>query len=262
MNPTIITPDNFNREIITNTIYNNDCFTVLPHINHADSIILDLPYNMTSCSFDDEIINLQELFTHLERIADDNTPIILFGKGAFTFKLFQAMLPTKFQYRQSLVWSKPQSSNPFLCKKQVLPSHEDILIFSKKAPYYSPVMETGHPSYTRDCKVGGGKCFDTGKMKQYKRENKGTRYPKSVLNYGYFNERGKYHPTLKPQALLEFLIQSFCPPSGVVLDCCAGAISTGVAALSVGREFIAVERDIEYCEVGLGRIQKVIKNVS
>ena len=55
-------------------IYNNDCFTILPTIksNSADLFICDLPYNQTNCSWDKDVIDLDQLWTQLKRIGRQN----------------------------------------------------------------------------------------------------------------------------------------------------------------------------------------------
>jgi site-specific DNA-methyltransferase (adenine-specific) len=57
---------------------------------------------------------------------------------------------------------------------------------------------------------------------------------------------GSKHPCIKPQALLRWLIRLITPPGGVVLDCFAGAGSTGMAALAEGRSAVLIEREAEH----------------
>jgi site-specific DNA-methyltransferase (adenine-specific) len=57
---------------------------------------------------------------------------------------------------------------------------------------------------------------------------------------------GSRHPTIKPQALLRWLVALVTPPGGTVLDCFAGSGSTGQAALAIGRRPILIEREAEY----------------
>jgi DNA modification methylase len=57
---------------------------------------------------------------------------------------------------------------------------------------------------------------------------------------------GVVHPTVKPLALMEWLVTLFTPPYGVVLDPFAGSGTTGHAALRLGFNSIMVERDLKY----------------
>jgi len=59
---------------------------------------------------------------------------------------------------------------------------------------------------------------------------------------------GSKHPTVKPQALMRYLVKLVTPPNGTVLDCFAGSGSTGVAALAEGFNTVLCEREAEYCQ--------------
>lgn len=62
------------------------------------------------------------------------------------------------------------------------------------------------------------------------------------------------HPTVKPQALMQYLITLITPPGGTVLDPFVGSGSTGVAAVALERPFIGIEQDAGYCEIARRRI--------
>jgi site-specific DNA-methyltransferase (adenine-specific) len=57
---------------------------------------------------------------------------------------------------------------------------------------------------------------------------------------------GSKHPTIKPVALLRWLVRLVTPPGGLVLDPFAGSGTIGVAALAEGRRAILIEREAEY----------------
>jgi site-specific DNA-methyltransferase (adenine-specific) len=57
---------------------------------------------------------------------------------------------------------------------------------------------------------------------------------------------GSKHPTIKPVALMRWLVRLVTPPGGVVLDPFAGSGTTGAAALAEGRDAILIEREPEY----------------
>ena len=54
---------------------------------------------------------------------------------------------------------------------------------------------------------------------------------------------GSRHPTVKPVALMKWLVQLVTPLRGIVLDPFAGSGTTGVAALATGRNAIMIERE-------------------
>lgn len=57
---------------------------------------------------------------------------------------------------------------------------------------------------------------------------------------------GSKHPTVKPLALMRWLVRLVTPPGGTVLDPFAGTGSTGVAAHAEGFRSILIEREAEY----------------
>lgn len=78
-------------------------------------------------------------------------------------------------------------------------------------------------------------------------ENAKSRYDKRIVTKNH-------HPTVKPQALMRYLITLVTPPNGTVLDPFMGSGSTGVAALTQGFKFIGIEREKEYIEIAKARI--------
>jgi site-specific DNA-methyltransferase (adenine-specific) len=62
------------------------------------------------------------------------------------------------------------------------------------------------------------------------------------------------HPTVKPLALMQWLVRLLCPPGGLVLDPTAGSGTTGAAALLEGRRFIGIELEPAYLEIAQARI--------
>ena len=63
------------------------------------------------------------------------------------------------------------------------------------------------------------------------------------------------HPTVKPTALMQYLIRLVTPDNGVVLDPFAGSGSTGKAAILEGFGFIGIELTEEYLPIIAGRLE-------
>ena len=82
--------------------------------------------------------------------------------------------------------------------------------------------------------------------------NKGDRFPKSILKFGYDKE--KLHTTQKPVALCEWLIKTYSNENGLVLDFCMGSGSTGVACANTNRRFIGIEKDEKIFEIAKKRL--------
>jgi site-specific DNA-methyltransferase (adenine-specific) len=62
------------------------------------------------------------------------------------------------------------------------------------------------------------------------------------------------HPTQKPLALVDRCLRASSSPGDLVLDPFCGSGTTGVAAVSLGRRFIGIEKDAAYRQLSCERI--------
>ena len=69
------------------------------------------------------------------------------------------------------------------------------------------------------------------------------------------NPRANFHPTVKPTALMQYLVRLVTPPGGTVLDPFMGSGSTGKACVREGFRFIGIDRDKEYLPIAKARIK-------
>lgn len=67
-------------------------------------------------------------------------------------------------------------------------------------------------------------------------------------------ERTK-HPTQKPLKVLKHIIKIASNPGDIVFDPYMGSGSTGVAALTMDRDFIGIEKDSEYFDIAKERLK-------
>lgn len=68
------------------------------------------------------------------------------------------------------------------------------------------------------------------------------------------NPKQNFHPTVKPTALMTYLIRLITPPGGTVLDPFTGSGSTGKAAILNGNRFIGIELTDDYHPIIEGRL--------
>ena len=68
-----------------------------------------------------------------------------------------------------------------------------------------------------------------------------------------------FHPTVKPIALMEYLVKLVSREGQVVLDPFMGSGTTGMACKKLDREFIGIEMMPEYMEIAKARIDGVKK---
>ena len=83
---------------------------------------------------------------------------------------------------------------------------------------------------------------------------------RSSTGMGSIEEKGvqpqqNFHPTVKPTALMEYLVKLVTPPSGTVLDPFTGSGSTGKAAILNGFDFIGIEMTEDYLPIIEARLK-------
>ena len=76
----------------------------------------------------------------------------------------------------------------------------------------------------------------------------------SILDFTNANIKAKIHQTEKPVALLECLVETYSKQGDLILDNCAGSGSTLIAAKNLGRQFIGIEKEQEYYNAALNRL--------
>ena len=83
--------------------------------------------------------------------------------------------------------------------------------------------------------------------------------PSGGLNAHLHGEDSKptanFHPTVKPTALMQYLIRLVTPDNGTVLDPFCGSGSTGKAAILENKSFIGIELTPEYLPIIEGRLK-------
>ena len=62
------------------------------------------------------------------------------------------------------------------------------------------------------------------------------------------------HPTQKPIKLMERIVSLFTNEGDTVLDFCMGSGSTGVACKNLNRNFIGIEKDLNYFNIAKERL--------
>jgi site-specific DNA-methyltransferase (adenine-specific) len=77
----------------------------------------------------------------------------------------------------------------------------------------------------------------------------------------YFNRKDQpprtltnSHPTVKPLALMRWLVKLVTPPGGLVLDPFTGSGTTGIAAVLEDRSFLGIERESDYVDIACARL--------
>ncbi len=243
-----------------------DCIEGMKNIPDAsiDCIICDLPYGITSCSWD-AVIPFNEMWEQYDRIAKDNAPIVLFSQQPFTSMLIASNVN---DFKEEIIWRKNRASSGLHAKQRHLKVHENIIVFSKGKGYtYNPQKWSVAPEriiarkkfvYNENNNIIGFHKERTKKV------DNGTRYPISVIDYkvpyspkqNSSTRNGDYriHPTQKPVDLLRYLVRTFSNENDVILDNCIGSGTTAIAAMLENRHYIGFEINSEFFDLAKTRI--------
>jgi len=72
-------------------------------------------------------------------------------------------------------------------------------------------------------------------------------------------QRRNHHPTVKPTALMRYLVKLVSRPGHTILDPFSGSGSTGKAAILEARQFLGIELQPEYVQIATARLSHAVK---
>lgn len=239
-------------------LQHGDCLELMKNIQDGsiDMILADLPYGMTANKWD-SAIPLDQLFEQYQRIIKPHGAVLLFGMGKFGAQLIMNA-PAKMPYRYDWIWEKTKPVGFLWSRHMPLRAHENVYVFYKHLPTYHPQMRFGFKPYKAKCsKLGdnSGHNYHQASGNYTPHHSAGERFPIDVIKFSKDHNKND-HPTQKPVDLLQYLIKTYTDEGMTVLDNTMGSGSTGVAAVSLNRNFIGMELDEEYFKIAKERIKK------
>lgn len=241
------------KNVKVNRLIQGDCLEVMDELIKegviVDAIITDPPYGTTACKWD-TVIPFDEMWERLNKLIKPNGAIVLFGSEPFSSALRMSNIKN---YKYDWVWDKVKGGNFAILKYQPYKTHEIISVFSEETHNYYPIKtfqkerkgKVYSNSYSAPLK------YNDGVERIYK-----DKHPKSILTISNANQNGKVHPTQKPVALMEYLIKTYTNENELVLDFTMGSFTTAIACLNTKRNFIGIELDEHYFEVGSKRVKE------
>jgi len=248
--------------IKNHTIYMGNCLKIMDLIDDKsiDCIICDLPYGITDCRWD-SALPFDELWKQYKRIIKDYCSIVLFASQPFTSRLILSNIDW---FKYDLIWKKSKVTGFLNAKNAPLKDYEDIVVFSNgstasTANKYKNRMKYNPQGLKKIDKIRDRhrRGSDAHRLQrpstmsgEYVQEFTG--YQRMILDFP--NVGKTLHPTQKPLTLMDALIRTYSNDGDVVLDNCSGSFSTCVSAELSGRDWIGIEMESQYCEIGKKRL--------
>jgi len=239
-----------------NVLYCGDMQEILPLIGNVDLVLADPPYGTTKNSWD-VIIPLDDMWKAVSHVSTERTPVVLTAQAPFD-KIVAASNLKQFKY--DWIWKKTHPTGHMNAKKMPLKAHENALVFYDKLPVYNPQKTTGHQRKSARAERFRLQSENYGSQSGTTEYDSTERYPISVITFASDKQTSNLHPTQKPVALMEYLINTYTNEGDTVLDFCMGSGTTGVACIRTGRKFIGIEKTRQFFEIAQQRLQLELDN--
>ena len=234
----------------------------------VDLLILDPPYNMaknfagmkfSSLSDQEYLDYLESWFPSVFRCLKPTGSIYLCGDWKNSACLY-FLLKKYAIVRNRIVWQREKGRG---AKANWKNACEDIWFATCSQDFYfdvesvkqkrrvlAPYRQEGKPKDWEETEEG-----------RFRLTHPGNFWDDISVPYWSMPENTE-HPTQKPEKLIAKLILASCPPEGLVLDPFLGSGTSAVVAKKLGRHFIGVEQNLEYCLLAQKRLAMAEENPS
>lgn len=237
---------------------------------HFDMIFADPPYNLSNGGFtvhagkrvsvhkgdwDKSKGFLSDLDFHLrwvaecKRILKPNGTIWISGTYHSIYQCGYALQANGYHILNDIAWFKPNAS-PNLSGRYFTASHE-TLIWARKD------KDAKHYFNYKFMKNGDWHVTDF-----IKKPGKQMRSVWSITTPKAWEKKFGKHPTQKPMALLERIIQASTKEGDIILDPFAGSSTTGIAAHALNRKFIGMDTEEKYLKLSIERFEEIVNRLN
>lgn len=177
--------------------------------------------------------------------------------------------------RSDIIWHKPNAM-PSSVKNRPTTDHEYVFLFAKSNDYYYDIdaIREPHVTFTAKSRMKGGRNhFGKADGTPEQGKNAGN----SNLHNGRwdqaFHPKGRnrrtvweiplskfrdVHFAVFPERLVELCILAGSPPSGIVLDPFLGSGTTALIAQRLGRAYVGIDINPEFCEMARNRLHQPV----
>jgi site-specific DNA-methyltransferase (adenine-specific) len=277
-----------------NQIIHGDCFEVLKTIpdKSIDAVITDPPYGIGLAKWD-TVVDIPLFTKEVKRVT--NGFYAFFGQMPTMVNWINSANNEKLHYCEHISWVK-RNVVPSI---RLMRGHESILIFGishkkfyKTTGLYEDVkfpgilFDTysidGLDRYVKDLWIKLRNNIEhrysvdvssnprqseynrfAWKNKKFDRSARETNFT-NVWSFlpptqSVFKPGDIKHPTGKPLEIMKRLVEMLTPEGGTVFDPFAGSGTTALACKELGRNYICIEKELEYYQIACQRINQPIE---
>ncbi|MFQ4136634.1 DNA-methyltransferase [Nodosilinea sp. PGN35] len=242
-------------EILNKTIC-QDVFEALPHLpkNFVDLLIVDPPYNLTKnfngskfrqCDRPTYTAWLDSWIAQLKAVLKPNASAYFCADWATSTDLYP-VLEKHFTVRNRITWEREKGRGAQANWKN---ASEDIWFCTVSETYTFNVeavkLKRQVMAPYRDL-AGQPKDWDDSGSKNYRLTHPSNLWTDITVPFWSMAENTD-HPTQKPEKLVAKLLLASSNPGDVVLDPFLGSGTTSVVAKKLGRQYVGIEQDTDYC---------------
>lgn len=236
-------------------LYNDDCLNVLKKLSHnsVDLIFADPPYFLSNDglsihsgkvvsvnkgdwdkkqNYEDVTLFTQTWIDESYRVLQNGGSIWISGTQHNIFDIRQAMLKAGFKIMNIVIWHKVDPP-PLIYKTRFKYSYEFIIWGAK------------------------GKCKTFNYDIMYKDAGQEMHDVWNIAAVGMSEKKYGYHPTQKPEELLDRIIRSTSKEGEIVLDPFMGSGTSCFVAKRLGRKCIGIELDSRFFNIAETRVKSL-----
>lgn len=256
-----------------------------------DAAVTDPPYGLgfmaaQGCHWDSSTPD-QDVWRECLRVLKPGGHLLAFGSPRTYHRVATSIEGAGFEIRDQLMWLR--GDNFPKARTQLKTAHEPIVLARKPFSGSEAANTLQHGTgglNVEPCRVGSradkpqkmgkkasSRCYGSIEVEGGKLYKQG-RWPANVIHDGCLNgkpyepyfyaakasaaERGEYnsHTTVKPLALMRYLVRLVTPEGGLVIDPFLGSGTTAVACVHEGRSCIGIDREAEYIEIARRRLSE------
>ncbi len=175
--------------------------------------------------------------------------------------------------RSDIIWHKPNAM-PSSVKNRPTTDHEYVFLLAKSADYFYDIdaIREPHVTFSPQSRMKGGRNH-FGKVNGTPEQGKNG--GDSNLHDGRwdqaFHPKGRNrrtvwqiplskfreaHFAVFPEKLVELCVLAGCPEGGIVLDPFIGSGTTAVVAQKLGRRYVGIDSNPDYCKLAHSRLRQ------